>query len=185
MATPDRFSTPQISENTRKPEWLKVRLPHGEGYERVKAIIRRTRLATVCEEARCPNVAECWGGGTATFMLMGDTCTRGCRVFAVKTGDPPGQIDDQEPKKGAYAISKLGLRYVVITSVDRDDLPDHGSSHFSETISNLRKHDPNLMIEVLTPDFLGNPEWIGKIVNAKPDVFAHNIETVERLTPRV
>lgn len=143
------------------------------------------KLYTVCEEARCPNVAECWGGGTATFMLMGDTCTRGCRFCAVKTGNPRGKLDEQEPKKVAYAISKLGLKYVVITSVDRDDLPDHGSGHFAETISNLKKHDPEVIIEVLTPDFLGNREWIEKIVLARPDVYAHNIETVERLTPKV
>jgi lipoyl synthase len=116
---------------------------------------------------------------------MGDTCTRGCRFCAVKTGNPRGKIDEQEPKKVAYAISKLGLKYVVITSVDRDDLPDHGSAHFAETVANLKRHDPEVIIEVLTPDFLGNQEWISKIVLAKPDVFAHNIETVERLTPKV
>jgi lipoic acid synthetase len=169
----------------QKPSWLKVRPPAGDNYLDLKKLLKSLNLFTVCEEARCPNVGECWGGGTATFMLMGDTCTRGCRFCAVKTGNPKGKIDEQEPKKVAYAISKLGLRYVVITSVDRDDLPDHGSGHFAETIANLKLHDPDLMIEVLTPDFLGNREWIEKIVRAKPDVYAHNIETVERLTPKV
>jgi len=168
-----------------KPSWLKIRPPAGENYTELKKLLRDLNLYTVCEEAKCPNVAECWGGGTATFMLMGDTCTRGCRFCAVKTGNPRGKIDSDEPKKVAYAISKLGLRYVVITSVDRDDLPDHGSGHFAETIANLKKHDPELMIEVLTPDFLGNRDWIEKIVRASPDVYAHNIETVERLSPKV
>jgi lipoyl synthase len=170
---------------TSKPGWLKIRPPSGENYLELKGLLRELNLYTVCEEARCPNVGECWGGGTATFMLMGDTCTRGCRFCAVKTGNPRGKLDTEEPQKVAYAISKLGLRYVVITSVDRDDLPDHGSGHFAETVANLKKHDPELMIEVLTPDFLGNREWITKIVRAAPDVFAHNIETVERLTPKV
>ena len=169
----------------QKPSWLKIRPPAGENYLELKKLLRELNLYTVCEEAKCPNVAECWGGGTATFMLLGDTCTRGCKFCAVKTGNPRGKVDLDEPKKVAYAISKLGLRYVVITSVDRDDMPDHGSGHFAETISNLKKHDPELMIEVLTPDFLGNREWIEKIVKASPDVYAHNIETVERLTPKV
>lgn len=164
-----------------KPSWLKIRPPSGENYLDLKELLRGLNLYTVCEEARCPNVGECWGGGTATFMLMGDTCTRGCRFCAVKTGNPKGKLDTEEPKKLAYAISKLGLKYVVITSVDRDDLEDHGSGHFAECISNIRRHDPNLMVEVLTPDFLGRKEWIEKIVIAKPDVFAHNVETVERL----
>jgi lipoyl synthase len=172
-------------EKIAKPSWLKIRPPSGEKYLELKGLLRELNLFTVCEEARCPNVSECWGGGTATFMLMGDTCTRGCRFCAVKTAKNPEPLDAQEPKKVAYAISKLGLRYVVITSVDRDDLEDHGSSHFAETIQNLKIHDPELMIEVLTPDFLGRREWIQKIVVARPDVYAHNIETVERLTKGV
>jgi len=169
----------------KKPEWLKIRPPSGDNYVQLKSMLRELNLYTVCEEARCPNVAECWKGGTATFMLMGDTCTRGCRFCAVKTGNPKGWLDEQEPAKVGYAIGKLGLHYVVITSVDRDDLPDHGSGHFAQTIQHVRRNDPNLIIEILTPDFLGNDEWIGKIVDSQPDVFAHNIETVERLTPRV
>lgn len=168
-----------------KPSWLKIRPPAGEKYLELKQLLRQLNLYTVCEEARCPNVAECWGGGTATFMLMGDTCTRGCRFCAVKTAKNPEPLDAQEPQKVAYAISKLGLKYVVITSVDRDDLEDHGSSHFAETIRNLKIHEPDLMVEVLTPDFLGNRSWIEKIVQAAPDVYAHNIETVERLSPKV
>jgi lipoic acid synthetase len=168
-----------------KPSWLKIRPPSGEKYLELKQLLRQLNLYTVCEEARCPNVAECWGGGTATFMLMGDTCTRGCRFCAVKTAKNPEPLDGQEPQKVAYAISKLGLKYVVITSVDRDDLEDHGSSHFAETIRNLKIHEPDLMVEVLTPDFLGNRIWIEKIVKSAPDVYAHNIETVERLSPSV
>lgn len=174
---------PEIS--TKKPSWLKIRPPAGDNYHMLKGMLRELNLYTVCEEARCPNVSECWSGGTATFMLMGDTCTRGCRFCAVKTGNPKGVLDEQEPEKVGYSIGKLGLHYVVITSVDRDDLPDHGSGHFARTVEHCKRNDPNLIVEILTPDFLGNEEWIAKIVDAKPDVFAHNIETVERLTPKV
>src|SRR5215510_8899221 len=134
MATPDRFATPQRSQGTAKPEWLKVRLPHGEGYERVKSIIRRTRLATVCEEARCPNIAECWGGGTATFMILGDTCTRGCRFCSVASAAKLPPPDADEPAKLARSLSTLGLDYAVVTSVCRDDLPDEGAGHFAACI---------------------------------------------------
>ncbi|MCC6276786.1 MAG: lipoyl synthase [Oligoflexia bacterium] len=175
----------EVSPKPTKPEWLKIRPPSGSNYLELKALLRKLNLYTVCEEARCPNVSECWGGGTATVMLMGDVCTRGCRFCAIKTGNPKGVLDHEEPQKLAHAIGQLGLKYVVITSVDRDDLQDHGSGHFAETISRIKKEDPNVLIEVLTPDFLGNPEWITKIVNAKPDVFAHNIETVRRLTKTV
>src|SRR5690349_22408985 len=139
MATPDRFPLPQVSESTRKPEWLKVRLPHGEGYERVKAIVKRVGLSTVCEEARCPNVAECWGGGTATVMLMGDVCTRGCRFCHVKTAAAPPPLDPDEPRHLAEAIAELGLDYIVVTSVDRDDLPDGGAGHFADAIGRLKE----------------------------------------------
>ncbi|HEX9508257.1 MAG TPA: radical SAM protein, partial [Myxococcales bacterium] len=125
MATPDRFSSPQVGDAARKPDWLKVRLPHGDGYERVKAIIRKTRLATVCEEARCPNIAECWGGGTATVMLMGEVCTRACRFCHVKVGAPP-PLDPEEPENLARAAAELDLEYLVVTSVNRDDQPDGG-----------------------------------------------------------
>ena len=168
-----------------KPSWLKVRAPSGDEYFRIKDMLGELKLATVCQEAKCPNIAECWGGGTATFMLMGEVCTRGCRFCAVKTGNPRGKIDNEEPEKVGYAISQMGLEYVVITSVDRDDLPDQGAEHFARTIRTIRAGDPKLIVEILTPDFRGERAPIEKLVLAKPDVFAHNIETVERLTPRV
>ncbi|MBK9294268.1 MAG: lipoyl synthase [Oligoflexia bacterium] len=175
----------QTEIQNRKPEWLKIRPPSHENYFEIKKLLRSLNLYTVCEEARCPNIGECWAGGTATFMLLGDVCTRGCKFCAIKTGNPRGVVDKDEPQKVAQAIGQLKLKYVVITSVDRDDMSDHGSGHFAETVSNLRIVAPDLKIEVLTPDFLANPAWISKIVNAKPHVFAHNIETVERLTPKV
>lgn len=168
-----------------KPKWIKVRPPAGERYLEIKKLLGDFKLATVCQEARCPNIAECWGGGTATFMLMGEVCTRGCRFCAVKTGNPRGKIDPLEPEKVGYSIAQMGLDYVVITSVDRDDLPDEGSSHFARTIEVIKSKRPELIVEVLTPDFKGNAEFIGKIVAAKPDVFAHNVETVERLQKSV
>ena len=168
-----------------KPSWLKVRAPSGDNYSRIKDMLGELKLATVCQEAKCPNIGECWSGGTATFMLMGEVCTRGCRFCHIKTGNPKGAIDEFEPEKVAYSISKMGLEYVVITSVNRDDLPDEGASHFSRTISTVKKLDTKLIVEVLTPDFKGNRELIAQLVAAKPDVFAHNIETVERLTPGV
>jgi lipoic acid synthetase len=184
MATADRFPLPQSGETTRKPEWLKVRFPHGEGYERVKSIVRRTRLATVCEEARCPNIAECWGGGTATVMLMGEVCTRACRFCHVKVGAPP-PLDPQEPEHLAQAASELGLEYLVVTSVNRDDLPDGGAGHFAAAIRALRRRSPKTRVEVLIPDFQGVKRDLDTIAAARPHVVAHNIETVERLTPTV
>ena len=168
-----------------KPEWLKVPLPTGEEYFRIRRLLKSLNLVTVCQEANCPNMAECWGGGTATIMLMGDICTRGCRFCNVKTGNPKGWLDQQEPFKVAEAVSKMGLEYVVLTSVDRDDLPDEGAGHFAKTISQLKTLAPELLVEVLTPDFKGRKDCISTILSAFPDVFAHNVETVERLTPRV
>ena len=184
MATPDRFAQPQVGETTRKPDWLKVRLPHGDGYERVKAIIRRTGLATVCEEARCPNIAECWGGGTATVMLMGEVCTRACRFCHVKVGAPP-PLDPREPEHLAQAAAELSLEYLVVTSVNRDDLPDGGAGHFASAIRALRRRSPKTKVEVLIPDFQGVRRDLDTVALALPDVIAHNIETVERLTPLV
>lgn len=138
-------------------------------------------LHTVCEEAHCPNIGECWGGGTATFMLLGDTCTRGCRFCAVKSGNPSGVVDDLEPLKIALALRQMALRYVVLTSVDRDDLPDGGAAHFAKTIVETRNKNSGMLIEVLTPDFQGDLDSVRTVVQAHPDVFAHNIETVERL----
>ncbi|MBK7858732.1 MAG: lipoyl synthase [Archangiaceae bacterium] len=184
MATPDRFSLPQLAESTRKPDWLKVRLPHGEGYERVRDIVKRTRLATVCEEARCPNIAECWGTGTATVMLMGEVCTRACRFCHVKVGAPP-PLDPHEPENLAQAIKELDLEYIVVTSVNRDDRPDGGASHFAAAIRALRRECPKTTVEVLIPDFQGVESSLATVAEARPHVVAHNIETVERLTPKV
>jgi lipoyl synthase len=168
-----------------KPSWLKVRAPSGENYFRIKDMLGSLNLATVCQEAKCPNIGECWGGGTATFMLMGEVCTRGCRFCAVKTGNPRGKIDNEEPEKVGSAIAQMGLEYVVLTSVDRDDLPDQGAGHFARTIEVIKAGDPKLIVEVLTPDFRGQRELVEKLVLAKPDVFAQNVETVERLTKKV
>ena len=168
-----------------KPEWLKVKAPSGEAYNTIKSMLGNLKLATVCQEARCPNIGECWAGGTATFMLMGEVCTRGCRFCAVKTGNPKGKIDEQEPEKVGWAIAQMGLKYVVITSVNRDDMPDQGADHFARTIEVMKANDPKLIVEVLTPDFLGQEELIERVVRSQPEVFAHNVETVERLTPKV
>lgn len=176
------------SQVMRKPEWLKVRAPAGENYARIKDMLGELKLATVCQEARCPNMGECWSGGTATFMLMGEVCTRGCRFCNVKTGNaklglPP--VDPFEPEKVAYSISQMKLKYVVITSVDRDDMPDQGSDHFARTVKTVKKLDPDLIVEILTPDFRGDSQLIEHLAASYPDVFAHNIETVERLSPKV
>jgi lipoyl synthase len=168
-----------------KPPWLKVKAPSGENYARIKNMLGDLKLATVCQEARCPNMAECWSGGTATFMLMGEVCTRGCKFCHVKTGNPKGILDPLEPEKVAYSIAQMNLEYVVITSVDRDDLPDQGSGHFARTVRTIKKLAPELIIEILTPDFRGERDCVDVIVDAQPDVFAHNVETVERLQKKV
>lgn len=175
---------PSLQQN-RKPEWLKVKIPSGEKYYSIKKLLGNLNLSTVCEEAHCPNIGECWSGGTATIMLMGDICTRGCRFCNVKTGNPKGWLDEREPEKVAFTLSRLNLNYVVLTSVDRDDLPDEGSGHFAKTISLIKKRQPGIMVEALTPDFKGREEFINKIISAQPEVFAHNIETVQRLSPKV
>lgn len=168
-----------------KPDWLKVRAPAGENYNRIKNMLGDLKLATVCQEAKCPNMGECWSGGTATFMLMGEVCTRGCKFCHIKTGNPKGVLDPLEPEKVAYSIAQMDLEYVVITSVDRDDLADQGSNHFARTVRTIKKLDPELIVEILTPDFRGDRECVNTIVDAKPDVFAHNVETVERLQKKV
>jgi len=167
-----------------KPGWLRVKSPTGENYERIKSILRTHSLHTVCEEAHCPNVGECWGGGTAAFMLMGGLCSRGCRFCMVRSGRPQG-LDPIEPLKVARAIADLNLRYVVITSVDRDDLPDGGAEHFASTIRAIKTHDPDVITEVLIPDFNGKSDSIHKVVKAGPEVIAHNIETTATLTPKI
>jgi lipoic acid synthetase len=170
-----------------KPEWLKVRAPGGEQYTKLKGLMTDLKLATVCQEARCPNIGECWSGGTATIMLMGDTCTRGCKFCHVKTGNPKGAIDPTEPEKVAYAIGQMGedIHYIVLTSVDRDDLPDQGSGHFARTVRTIKLQNPGVIVEILTPDFRGDIGCIETVVNSGPDVFAHNVETVERLQSKV
>lgn len=165
----------------RRPDWLKVRAPTGENYSRIKGMLGDLKLATVCQEAKCPNMGECWAGGTATFMLMGEVCTRGCKFCHVKTGNPRGKLDPLEPEKVGYSIAQMDLEYVVITSVDRDDLPDQGAEHFARTIRTIKKLTPDLIVEILTPDFRGQQDLIVTVTDSKPDVFAHNVETVERL----
>jgi lipoic acid synthetase len=167
-------------ERQPRPEWLKVRLPSGERYANLKRLVHQRHLNTVCEDARCPNIGECWGLGTATFMILGDVCTRACKFCAVKTGLPP-EYDLDEPRRVASAIRQLNLRYAVITSVDRDDLEDGGAFIFAETIRLTREECPGIKIEVLIPDFRGDKDALCKVAEARPDVLAHNVETVSRL----
>jgi lipoic acid synthetase len=174
----------QNSKLKKKPEWIRIRLPSGENYVKVKQTIASLGLHTVCEEARCPNIAECWGGGTATIMIMGDICTRGCRFCSV-AGGRPLYLDPGEPERVAKAIKKWGLSYVVITSVCRDDLQDGGADHIAKTIKAIRSQCPETIIEPLIPDFNGNRHAIEKVAYAEPEVISHNIETVSRLSPLV
>lgn len=164
-----------------KPAWLKVRAPGGETYNGLKQLLRSLDLHTVCEEARCPNVGECWSEGTATVMLLGDTCTRGCRFCAVTTGNPRGAVDVREPEHVARALSRLPLRYVVMTMVDRDDLLDGGAGHVAKTVRRLKELRPEMLVETLLGDFGGHLDPIDVTVDARPDVWAHNIEVVRRL----
>jgi lipoyl synthase len=168
-----------------KPEWLTVSSPHGGSYGDLKSLFRELNLHTVCEEAHCPNVGECWGGGTATLMLMGDTCSRACRFCMVTPGKPSGVLDAYEPENVAFALSQMALTYVVLTSVDRDDLPDGGASHFAKTIRLIKERNPGMLVEVLIPDFQGDIDDLRLVADARPDVIAHNIETTLTLTPAV
>lgn len=176
---------------TRLPEWLKTSIPAGnENYKKIKSDLRGLGLHTVCEEARCPNISECWGGSdksaaTATIMLMGDTCTRGCRFCSVKTNRNPAPLDPHEPEHTAEALARWGLGYVVLTSVDRDDLADGGARHMAETIRKIKQKKPSLLVETLTGDFMGNLDMVKIVADSGLDVFAHNVETVEALTPYV
>lgn len=179
------LQTPDIQPRRRLPQWLKVKLPGGERYNRIKQRAREANLHTICEEARCPNIGECWDGGTATFMLMGDTCTRGCRFCSVKTLRNPGPLDAAEPVNVAETIRQMDLDYVVLTSVNRDDLPDQGAGHIAEAIRRTIMANPSLLLEVLIPDFGGDTECIQTVIDAEPAVLAHNVETIERLTPSV
>ncbi len=174
-----------VPGSLKKPDWLKMKvgLPN-EKFSKIHAMAKELNLATVCQSAHCPNVAECWSGGTATFMLMGDTCTRACKFCNVKHGKPDA-LDPNEPQNLADAIGKMGVDYAVITCVDRDDVPDGGSGHFAACISHLRKTYPEVKVEVLTSDFQGNKADVQKVIDAAPHVFAHNIETVARLQKSV
>lgn len=175
------MSSPQSGRFAPKPAWLKVRAPGGERYTTLKETFRRLDLHTVCEEARCPNVGECWSEGTATVMLLGDTCTRGCRFCAVTTGNPRGAVDVREPEHVARALSQMPLAYVVMTMVDRDDLLDGGASHVAKTVRRLKELRPEMLVETLLGDFGGHLDNVDTTVDARPDVWAHNIEVVRRL----
>ena len=168
----------------RKPDWIRVRAPNHPAYHETRALMRESGLVTVCEEASCPNIGECWSQRHATMMIMGDTCTRACSFCNVRTGMPE-PLDASEPNRVADAVAKLGLRHVVVTSVDRDDLPDGGAAHFAAVIVAVRARSPATTIEVLTPDFLRKPGALETVVQARPDVFNHNLETVPRLYPTI
>ncbi|MGA9775774.1 MAG: lipoyl synthase [Candidatus Dormiibacterota bacterium] len=168
----------------RRPPWLTVRMPVGGKYQELDGLMRGQRLHTVCEEARCPNIGECWSFGTATFMILGDICTRACAFCAVRSGRPEG-LDTEEPGRVAAAVAEMGIRHAVITSVDRDDLPDGGAGIFAATIRAVHQAVPTCAVEVLTPDFQGVRSSIETVLEARPEVFNHNIETVPRLFPRV
>lgn len=167
-----------------KPPWLKVRAPGGPKYVRLKGLMREWNLHSVCEEAHCPNMAECWGAGTATFMILGDTCTRSCGFCAVKTGRP-GTVDEEEPARVGEAVAKMALGHAVVTSVNRDELADGGAQIFAMTIREIRRQSPGTTVEVLIPDFLGRPEALDIVLEAAPEVLSHNVETVPRLYQRV
>ncbi len=170
----------QDSEILRKPEWIRARIPSSDNFKETKKILNSLNLVTVCEEASCPNIGECWSKKHATFMVMGDTCTRSCAFCNVKTGIPE-ELDPFEPYRVSKAVKEMGLNHVVITSVDRDDLPDGGADHFAKTILAIRRHSSNATIEILTPDFLRKEGALEIVLEAKPDVFNHNLETVPRL----
>ena len=168
-----------------KPDWLKAPLPTGGSYARLKGLVQELQLHTVCQEARCPNVGECWVHGTATIMILGKVCTRACKFCAVSTGNPAGWVDPHEPERVARAVDELNLQYVVLTSVDRDDLPDGGAGQFAAVVRAIKARTPSVRVEALTPDFQGDPEAVRAVMESGLDVFAHNLETVRRLTPRV
>ncbi len=169
----------------RKPEWLKVRPPSGENYLRIKGLRQELGLSTVCEEARCPNIGECWGAGTATFMVMGDTCTRACRFCNVKTGNPRGWLDADEPNKVGHAVATMRLGYVVLTMVDRDDLPDGGAAHVIRCVDGIKAASPTTLVEALLGDFRARERDLEPLAKSSIDVLAHNLETVERITKKV
>ncbi len=171
-----------VGERLRKPDWLRVRIRGGATFEKVNDIVHEHKLATVCEEAKCPNMSECWSSGTATIMLMGDVCTRACRFCAVNTGNPRGWLDPEEPANTARSVQLMGLRYVVLTSVNRDDLADGGAGHYATCVREVKALNPDTAVEALTPDFLGVLSDVETVVDSGIEVFAQNVETVERLT---
>ena len=166
----------------KKPEWLKISIPTGQVYGEVRKIVKEHRLHTVCEEAMCPNISECWSRGTATFMLMGHVCTRACKFCAVDTGNPMGKLDLEEPRSVADSVKLMDLKYVVLTSVDRDDLPDGGAYHFAKTVKAIKDVNPQTRVEALTPDFGGNTACVDLVLDSGVDTYAQNLETVRRLT---
>jgi lipoic acid synthetase len=174
-----------MMSSSSKPDWVRAKAPLGPTYARLKELMKQYSLHTVCEEAHCPNVGECWGGGTATFMIMGQLCTRACRFCNVKSGKPNGILDAEEPANVARAVKDIALKYVVLTSVDRDDLPDGGSRHFAQTIAAIRALAPDAGIEALIPDFGGGLAELQTVVEARPDVIGHNLETTGPLTSKV
>lgn len=171
-------------EVKRKPDWLKIKIPKGTNYSKLKGIVAGHGLNTICTSGQCPNMGECWGAGTATFMIAGEICTRCCKFCATQSGKPL-PLDPAEPANVAYSIKLMNLRHAVITSVDRDDLKDGGAAHWAETIREIKKQNPGITIEVLIPDFDGRKELIQLVADAEPDIISHNLETVERLTPLV
>ena len=173
-----RDSTPLV--HGEKPQWLRAKLPSGSGYSSTRKIVHEHRLSTVCEESMCPNIGECWNAGTATIMVLGSVCTRACRFCAVDTGNPKGWLDPDEPLNSARAVKLMGLEYVVITSVDRDDLEDGGASHYAQCVREIKKLNPGTAVEALTPDFNGVREHVELVVDSGLDVFAQNVETVRR-----
>src|SRR6056297_974962 len=182
---PEKAHRPD-SAQPKKPDWIRVKAPTSDGYKRTRDIMRENNLVTVCEEAGCPNAGECWSQGHATMMIMGEVCTRACTFCNIATGKPPEDLDAFEPGRVAHAVEKLGLNHVVITSVDRDDIEDGGADHFAQTIRAIRHRSPETTIEILTPDFIRcGPDALETVVEARPDVFNHNLETVPGLYPEV
>lgn len=181
---PARKNEPEKTDNepTRKPAWLKVKMPNGSGYRKVKNIVHTNRLSTVCEESMCPNIGECWDRGTATIMIMGSVCTRACRFCSVDTGNPGGWLDNEEPTNAAEAVKVMNLKYIVLTSVDRDDLEDGGADHYASCVKEIKKLNPQTAVETLTPDFNGDFDHVNRVLDSGIEVYAQNVETVKRLT---
>jgi lipoyl synthase len=171
-------------KHIRKPDWLKIKLPKGDNYLKVKGILEEQGLHTICSSGKCPNMGECWNAGTATFMILGEICTRSCKFCATKTGKPL-PVDENEPEKIAQSVRHLNLKHVVITSVDRDDLPDGGATIWAETVRKVKELNPGTTIETLVPDFGGNAGQLNVVIESAPDIISHNLETVRRLTPQI